>query len=420
MEDGSGEDGVGRSIDKPLPEMLERAGATGGDDGNGHRSRDGPRQLEIVAVLGAVAVHAGQEYLAGSEPRRLARPLHRVAPGWSATAVSIDFPSPNHFTARLVRRTASARTATRVDGHHDALTAEPFGGLADELGSRERRRVERDLVGPGPEKRADVLDAPDAPAHRERHVDPFGRPGHDVEHDLPVLVGGRDVEEDQFVGALGVVGLGGRHGITGVAQIDEAHALHDTAVLDVETRDDALGQHARAVSAWRRSMAPVYRARPTTVPITPAIAANRRKSSSWATPPEARTGISTARARASVCSTFGPCSVPSRVMSVYSSAAAPASRARIPSSAAVVSTTSVHPFTATRSPRASTATMIRPGNARHTSPRKRASNAARVPTTAHRAPALIVASTAARSRNPPPTSTGTGATAATTAATSAV
>src|SRR6059036_2200778 len=92
MEDGSGEDGVGRSIDKPLPEMLERAGATGGDDGNGHRSRDGPRQLEIVAILGAVAVHAGQEYLAGSQPRRLARPLHRVAPGWSATAVSEDLP----------------------------------------------------------------------------------------------------------------------------------------------------------------------------------------------------------------------------------------------------------------------------------------------------------------------------------------
>ena len=31
--------------------------------------------------------------------------------------------------------------------------------FADELGARQRRRVERDLVGPGAQHRADVVDA---------------------------------------------------------------------------------------------------------------------------------------------------------------------------------------------------------------------------------------------------------------------
>src|SRR2546427_6896498 len=98
-------------------------------------------------------------------------------------------------------------------------------------------------------QRANVLDAPDAAAHGERHIDPLSRLSHDAEHDLPVLVRRRDVEEDQLVGALRVVGFGGSHRIAGITQINEADPLHDTAVLDVETGDDALGQHASAVSA---------------------------------------------------------------------------------------------------------------------------------------------------------------------------
>ena len=80
-------------------------------------------------------------------------------------------------------------------------------------------------------------------------VDPLRRLSHHAEHDFPVLVRRRDVEEDQLVGALRVVGLGGGHRIAGIAQIDEADPLHDAAVLDVETGDDALGQHASALSA---------------------------------------------------------------------------------------------------------------------------------------------------------------------------
>ena len=75
--------------------------------------------------------------------------------------------------------------------------------------------------------------------------------------------------------------------------------------------------------------------------------------------------------------------------------------------------TSVHPFTATCGPRASTATIRRSPNAAPASSRNRGSSAALVPTTAQRAPDARTVSMAPRSRSPPPTCTSTGATAAT-------
>jgi hypothetical protein len=51
-----------------------------------------------------------------------------------------------------------------INGHHDALAAEPLGGFPDQLGACEGGRVEGDLVGPRPEKGPDILDAADASA----------------------------------------------------------------------------------------------------------------------------------------------------------------------------------------------------------------------------------------------------------------
>ena len=70
-------------------------------------------------------------------------------------------------------------------------------------GSRQRRRVERDLVGPGAQQLPHVVHRAHAAAHGERHVDIRRRVRRDdVQHDLALLVGGGDVEEDQLVGAL--------------------------------------------------------------------------------------------------------------------------------------------------------------------------------------------------------------------------
>ena len=53
----------------------------------------------------------------------------------------------------------------------------------------------------------------------------------------------RDVEEDQLVGALARVALGELGRIALVDEVDEAGALHDAAVGDVEAGDDPAAQH---------------------------------------------------------------------------------------------------------------------------------------------------------------------------------
>ena len=63
---------------------------------------------------------------------------------------------------------------------------------------------------------------------------------------------GGDVEEHELVGALGVVAGGQLHGVAGIDEVDEVHALHDAARVDVEARDDPGGPHRRASAARRR------------------------------------------------------------------------------------------------------------------------------------------------------------------------
>src|SRR5262249_21368187 len=124
---------VGAAVDQALVEMLERAGAAGGDHRHGYALRDRARELEVVAVLRAVAVHAPQGDLAGAESHRLARPLERVAPGRPPAAVGVDAPA---------RR--ALRLAARVDGDDDALTPEALHRLADQGRALEGRGVQRD------------------------------------------------------------------------------------------------------------------------------------------------------------------------------------------------------------------------------------------------------------------------------------
>src|SRR5918998_78910 len=86
-----------------------RSDAAARDDRHVHGVRDGPRQLELVAVLGAVAVHAGEKDLAGAAPDALARPLdgvaaHRAPPALHEDAVAIAL-------------------APRIDREHHALGA---------------------------------------------------------------------------------------------------------------------------------------------------------------------------------------------------------------------------------------------------------------------------------------------------------
>ena len=174
---------------------------------------------------------------------------------------------------------------------------------------------------------------------------------------------GGDVEKAQFVGTRVVIGARLLDRIAGVAQIDEVDALHDPAVVDVETGDDAMAAdgHARRDDS-RAQIEPAVVERPPgdrRRQRRPRRNRQRRDVVDDATPPEAITG-SRLRARDPRSPRRRTRSAPSRPMSVNSSAATPASSKRRARSTAATSLVSAQPSTATIPSRAS----IRPRPAR--------------------------------------------------------
>ena len=168
--------------------MVDAAGAAGGD----HRHLDGlshgPGEVEVVARLGAVTIHGGEQNLPGPEFHRLFRPGHGIEARRLPAALHMHLPAP------LI-------PPAGVDRHHDALAAELFSPLADELRSSHGGRVETDLVGSGPQQLPDAVDGADAPAHGERNGDGLGGASHQIHQSGAPLVAGGDVEKDQLVGA---------------------------------------------------------------------------------------------------------------------------------------------------------------------------------------------------------------------------
>ena len=82
------------------------------------------------------------------------------------------------------------------------------------------------------------------PAHCQRHETHLGRAPYDLEQDRPAFVTRCDVQENQFIGTLQIITR--RHGnrVARVLQVDEVRPFDHTAMIDVEARDDPLGQHA--------------------------------------------------------------------------------------------------------------------------------------------------------------------------------
>src|SRR5439155_105310 len=75
-------------------EMLELPRPAGGDHGNPHRLRDGPGEGKVVAVLGAVGIHRGQQDLPRSEVLQSHHPLHGFESGGLASPPNRAFPPP--------------------------------------------------------------------------------------------------------------------------------------------------------------------------------------------------------------------------------------------------------------------------------------------------------------------------------------
>src|SRR5262249_32960898 len=99
-------------------------------------------------------------------------------------------------------------------------------------------------VSPSPEECANFVSGVNPSSDRQRHKDTLRRTVDYVNDDLALFMRGGNIEKNQFIGTLLIVDLGGLHGVAGVAQVEEVDPLHNSAIFDIETGNDAFGEHS--------------------------------------------------------------------------------------------------------------------------------------------------------------------------------
>ena len=174
--------------------------------------------------------------------------------------------------------------------------------------------VDADLVGAGVEQALDVGHLAHAAAHGKRDEDLRGHLLDDGQDQVAAVAGGGDVQEGEFVGALLVVAAGDLDGVARVGQVDEVHALDDTAGRDVKAgmmrrvsalcaarrpacRKWSFGQLVGARLGGLEVQRAFVDAAARMAPSTPSSSTAHSASMSWmpAMPPEAYTGMRTLR-----------------------------------------------------------------------------------------------------------------------------
>ena len=217
--------------------------ATRRDDRHRHAIGDRPEQVGVEAEPGPVTVDRRHEQLAGPELDRALGPLDRVERRRLAAALDVDLHSSAaaHREAHRSRRPrlppeARAHAVIRSGSATAAVLSETLSAPA-----RSTSRISSTVRTPPPTVSG---------TNARRAV------RSTTSSSVPRRSGGGDVEEHELVGALAGVALGQLGRIALVDEVDEARALDDAAIGDVEAGDDPAAEHQDATPAGARSDSP--------------------------------------------------------------------------------------------------------------------------------------------------------------------
>ena len=234
MEQGGSQNGVGLSLQKGIGKMLHRTRAARRDHGNTRPLRHRGGQRQIIAGFGSVAVHAGQQDFPRPKRFRPGRPLERIQSGIQTSAVLIHIPS------------AAVLPPPGVNSHDDALAAEAFGRLGNQLRPVDGRGIDADFIGPLTENVMKILHRADTAPDRKGNGELLRDPGRQCGDIRAALMRGRDVEKHHLVRTLAGISGGDLNRVARIPQIDEVDTLDHPTVLDIQTGDDPFGVHQTA------------------------------------------------------------------------------------------------------------------------------------------------------------------------------
>ncbi len=83
----------GVAVADAFNQMIKVADPAGGDHRHGHRVCHGAGQCDVETLSRAIAVHGGEQNLAGAERDHLARIAERIDAGRPAPAMGKDLPA---------------------------------------------------------------------------------------------------------------------------------------------------------------------------------------------------------------------------------------------------------------------------------------------------------------------------------------
>jgi hypothetical protein len=102
--------------------------------------------------------------------------------------------------------------------------------------------IDTHFIGTSVEHGADILQGPNAATDRERNKYFSGDLFNGVNCGVPLLMAGGDIEKSNLVGARLVIAASNLYRVSGITDADEIHALNNTTLVDIEARNNALGQ----------------------------------------------------------------------------------------------------------------------------------------------------------------------------------
>ena len=237
-----GQHGISPSLLDAVGQVVEASHATAGDHRHAYRVGHGPGERQIEAVTGAVAIHRGEQDLPCPQRGCGDGPRDHVVSGWGASPVQENLP------------TFAVGSSFCVDCDHDALGTELGREVGDQLGSLHRCGVDRDLVSPGAQHHAGIVDTANAAADSEGDEHLLGGSPHHIDHRVAVIGRRRYVEEDELVRAFRVIAGSQLHRVAGVSDVDEAHTLDDPSTVDIETGNDSGSAHPATLPSNTSSM----------------------------------------------------------------------------------------------------------------------------------------------------------------------
>ena len=79
--------------------------------------------------------------------------------------------------------------ALGIDGQNDALAAEALGRFAYQFGTADSGRIDRYLIGTGPQDLVEVVNAADAAADGKGNGNGFGYGADDIDEDMALFMG---------------------------------------------------------------------------------------------------------------------------------------------------------------------------------------------------------------------------------------